>query len=92
MDFREISYIAAIAKHQNITKAAEALYISQPALSKFLMSLEDELGLKLFDRVERKYIPTYTGKDTSNMPGLSLRPKRALTLNFPTSSSVILAS
>ncbi|MBQ3402028.1 MAG: LysR family transcriptional regulator [Synergistaceae bacterium] len=62
MDFREISYIAAIAKHQNITKAAEALYISQPALSKFLMSLEDELGLKLFDRVERKYIPTYTGK------------------------------
>ena len=61
MDFRELQFITAIARHQNITKAAEALYITQPALSKFLASLENELGLKLFDRVDRKYIPTYAG-------------------------------
>ncbi|MBQ3373519.1 MAG: LysR family transcriptional regulator, partial [Oscillospiraceae bacterium] len=48
MDFRELSYVLAIAKHQNITKAAEALYVGQPTLSKFLMALEDDLGLKLF--------------------------------------------
>ncbi|MBQ7545217.1 MAG: LysR family transcriptional regulator [Synergistaceae bacterium] len=62
MDFRELSYITAIAKHQNITKAAEALYISQPGLSKFLAGLEEELGLKLFDRLDRKYVPTYAGE------------------------------
>ena len=62
MDFRELSYVAAIAKYQNITKAAEALYISQPNLSKFLSTLENELGLKLFSRADKKYIPTYAGE------------------------------
>ena len=50
MDFRELSYITAIAKYQNITKAAESLYISQPTLSKFLKALEEDIGLKLFRR------------------------------------------
>lgn len=40
MDFRDLSYVLAIAQHQNITRAAEALYVSQPTLSKFLKSLE----------------------------------------------------
>ena len=62
MDFRELNYILAIAKHQNITKAAEALYMGQPNLSKFLAGLEDELGLKLFRRIDGKYIPTYAGE------------------------------
>ena len=58
MDFRELSYVLAIARHQNITRAAEALYISQPTLSKFLILLENDLGLKLFTRVGNRYIPT----------------------------------
>ena len=40
MDFRELTYVLAIEKYQNITRAAEALYISQPTLSKFLIALE----------------------------------------------------
>ena len=40
MDFRELTYVLAIAQHQSITKAAESLYVSQPTLSKFLKSLE----------------------------------------------------
>lgn len=62
MDFRELSYVVGIAKYQNITKAAEALYISQPNLSKFLSSLENNLGIKLFKRVDKKYFPTYAGE------------------------------
>lgn len=62
MDFREISFVNAIAKYQNITKAAEALYITQPALSKFLISLEKDLGLKLFRKAGNKYILTYAGE------------------------------
>ncbi|MER2026893.1 MAG: LysR family transcriptional regulator, partial [Lachnospiraceae bacterium] len=44
MDFRELSYVMAIAKHRNITKAAESLYLTQPTLSKFLKTLEAEVG------------------------------------------------
>ena len=62
MDFRELTYLQAIAKHGNITKAAESLYVGQPTLSKFLMSLEEELGLKLFRRVGNRYVPTHAGK------------------------------
>ncbi|MCQ2441779.1 MAG: LysR family transcriptional regulator [Oscillospiraceae bacterium] len=62
MDFRELNYVLAIAKHQNITKAANALYVSQPTLSKFLISTEKELGQKLFRKVGHKYILTYAGE------------------------------
>ena len=62
MDFRELNYVLAIAEHQNITKAAEALYVSQPTLSKFLISLENDLGLKLFRRLGNKYVLTYAGE------------------------------
>ena len=62
MDFRELNYILAIAKHQNITKAAEALYIGQPTLSKFLIGLEEELGLKLFRKLGNRYVLTYAGE------------------------------
>lgn len=62
MDFRELNYILAIAKHQNITKAADSLYVGQPTLSKFLITLEDELGLKLFRKVGHKYMLTYAGE------------------------------
>ena len=50
MGFRELEYIAAIERYHNITRAAEALYISQPTLSKFLQSYERDLGLRLFER------------------------------------------
>ena len=62
MDFRELSYVLAIAKYQNITKAAESLYISQPTLSEFLIALEENLGLKLFKRLGNKYVLTYAGE------------------------------
>lgn len=62
MDFRELTYVLAIAKHQNITKAAESLYVSQPTLSKFLIALERDLGLRLFRRMGHRYMLTYAGE------------------------------
>lgn len=61
MDFKDMSYVLAIAKHQNITKAAEALYITQPTLTKFLQNLERDLGQKLFKRLGNRYVLTYAG-------------------------------
>lgn len=62
MDFRELSYVLAIAKYQNITKAADSLYVGQPTLSKFLIRLESDLGIKLFRRSGNKYYLTYAGE------------------------------
>ena len=62
MNIHELNYVLCIAKHQNMTKAARELYISQLTLSKHLGKLERELGIKLFNRVDNCYIPTYAGR------------------------------
>lgn len=61
MNIHELNYVLCIAKHQNLTKAARELFISQPTLSKHLKKLERELGMKLFARIDNCYIPTYAG-------------------------------
>lgn len=82
MDFHALEYIVAIAEHQNLTKAAEALYVGQPTLSKFLMSLEAELGFRLFRRVGRRYVPTYAGERYLERATAILRMKQGLDLEM----------
>ena len=48
MDFKQLNYIVTIAKEQNITHAAEKLYITRSALNYSLLNLEKELGVQLF--------------------------------------------
>ncbi len=50
MEIRTLRYFLAIAREENMTKAAEILHVTQPTLSKTLRVLEDELGKKLFKR------------------------------------------
>ena len=66
MDVEKFHYILCIAKHQNLTKAAQELYISQPTLSKYLQKLERELAGKLFSRSGNSYTPTYLGRRYMN--------------------------
>jgi DNA-binding transcriptional LysR family regulator len=47
MEFRQMKYILTLAETRNMTRAAEKLYISQPALSHYLKCVEDELGAQL---------------------------------------------
>ena len=53
MELRVLEYFLAVAREQNITAAAQALHISQPALSTQLKNLEDELGKQLLIRGTR---------------------------------------
>ena len=62
METKEAKYMLAIAKHKSINKAAKALYISQPSLSKYLQNLEYRLDTKLFQHIQNEYIPTKTGE------------------------------
>ena len=50
MDIRLLRYFLAVAREENITRAAENLHIAQPSLSKQLMELENEVGKQLLVR------------------------------------------
>lgn len=60
--FRELEYISAVAEYRSITKAAEALFISQSAMSHYITKVEKDLGIKLFDRSTNPISLTYAGK------------------------------
>lgn len=62
MNLKEQTYVCALAECGNITKAAERLFISQPALSIYIGNLEKMLGTKLFERSGRRFSLTYTGE------------------------------
>ena len=62
MNFVQINYFLTVAKCLSFTRAANLLYISQPALSRQIIMMEDELGVKLFDRSGRKLLLTPSGQ------------------------------
>lgn len=61
IETRLLHYFLAIAREQNITKAAESLYVTQSTLSKQMMDLEKQLGKQLFIRGKRKLTLTEDG-------------------------------
>lgn len=76
MNYHELKYILCIAKYQNLTKAAQELYISQPTLTKHLQKLEREMGTKLFSRSGNSYTPTFAGRNIWSIPERSCRYNR----------------
>lgn len=61
MELRVLRYFLAVAREENITKAAKQLHITQPTLSRQLMQLEDELGVVLFHRSKHHIVLTDDG-------------------------------
>ncbi|MGJ8662832.1 MAG: LysR family transcriptional regulator, partial [Marinicella sp.] len=62
IDLKHLLAVKAIFKTNHLTKAAELLCLSQPALSRRISTLEHKLGLNIFNRVGKKLIPTTAGK------------------------------
>ena len=62
MDFRQLRYMLTLAELRNMSRAADALYVSQSALSHYLKNVENELGVPLFDRSTTPMSLTYAGK------------------------------
>ena len=62
MDFRELVYITVVADCKSVTAAAKKMYISQPSLSQIISKVENDLGIKLFDRTAYPITLTYAGE------------------------------
>ncbi|MDO4268642.1 MAG: LysR family transcriptional regulator [Eubacteriales bacterium] len=62
MDFREMLYITTVADLQSVTAAAKKLYISQPSLSHIISKVEQDVGVRLFDRGTSPITLTYAGE------------------------------
>lgn len=54
MDLQKLRHLLAIAEHGTFSEAARAVHLTQPALSRSIRALEDELGASLFDRGSRR--------------------------------------
>ncbi|MES2150254.1 MAG: LysR family transcriptional regulator [Pseudomonadota bacterium] len=61
MDIKRLSYMVALAEQLNFARAAETVHLSQPALSRSIQTLEEELGMRLFDRDNRNVKLTTAG-------------------------------
>ena len=61
MEIRVLRYFLAVAREEGINRAADALHITQPTLSRQLSQLEDKVGVKLFHRGARKITLTNEG-------------------------------
>ena len=61
MELFHLRYFMTVAKYENFSKAAEELYISQPSISKAVLSLEKELGVSLFLRKGKRVQLNDTG-------------------------------
>lgn len=62
MDLARLSYFAAVAEARSFSRAAAALHLSQPSLSRQVRLLEEELGQRLLERTGRGALPTESGQ------------------------------
>ena len=62
MTITQLHYVLAVAEHQNFTKAAQKVFVTQPTLSMQIQKLEDELDVRIFDRSKKPIELTETGK------------------------------
>jgi DNA-binding transcriptional LysR family regulator len=62
MELRQLRTIVAVARHRSLTKAADELFLTQPAVSQQIRRLEEELGVDVFHRTSRRVELTPEGR------------------------------
>ena len=61
LSLRQVEAFKAVIEHGSVSRAAAALHVSQPAVSKMIANLEEDAGLVLFDRLKGRLAPTQRG-------------------------------
>lgn len=77
LDLYLVEVFCCVYDHSNFSKAAKKLRISQPTISGHIKNLEDQVGLKLFDRLPKRIVPTRAGELLYSHGRLILREKQA---------------
>lgn len=62
MTITQLHYVLAVAEYKNFTKAADKIFVTQPTLSMQVQKLEEELGVKIFDRSKKPIVLTQVGE------------------------------
>jgi LysR family hydrogen peroxide-inducible transcriptional activator len=73
MNIQQLEYVIAVDNFRHFARAAEARCVTQPTLSMMIQKLEDELGVKLFDRTKHPVEPTAIGVQVINQARVSLK-------------------
>ena len=69
MTSRQLEYFLAVARYLNFTRAAEALYVSQTAITRQIQVLEEGVGAQLFVRTKKQVQLTAAGRLSGYVPG-----------------------
>ena len=72
MNIQQLEYIIAVDNHRHFSKAAEASFVTQPTLSMMIQKLEDELGVRIFDRTQTPIEPTDVGRKVIEQARVSI--------------------
>jgi LysR family transcriptional regulator, hydrogen peroxide-inducible genes activator len=72
MNLQQLEYIVAVDRYRHFARAAENSFVTQPTLSMMIQKLEEELGIKIFDRKKQPVVPTREGEE------IILRAKQVL--------------
>lgn len=106
MEIRQLRYFISVATHRSFTKASEKLYIAQPALSRHMLLLEEEFGVKLLVRTPRgvetteagrifkekaEFILSYMAEIKNSLAQASTEPSGQLVVGLPPSLAALLA-
>ncbi|WP_273212413.1 hydrogen peroxide-inducible genes activator [Runella zeae] len=73
MTFVQLEYLVALDTYRHFATAAENCFVTQPTLSMQIQKLEDELGVKLFDRSKQPVVPTEIGEAVIRQARVLLR-------------------
>lgn len=72
MNIQQLEYIIAVDNHRHFSRAAESSFVTQPTLSMMIQKLEDELGVKIFDRSQSPVQPTDIGRKIIDQARVSI--------------------
>ncbi len=73
MNLRDLKYIVSVASEQNFARAADKSFVSQPTLSMQIKKLEEELGVQIFERSQKKFLVTKVGEEIVKKAEIILR-------------------
>ena len=62
IDWTDLRYVLVLAQQQSMVNAAHALRVHQTTISRRIVALEEQLGARLFDRIEGRFVPTVQGR------------------------------